>query len=134
MLETSKKFQRQTENFVCEKCSFAVEGDGYTNHCLKCLWSKHVDIHPGDRASDCGGLMQPASTELKSGDYIIIHKCKRCGHNKRNKMQKEDDFNQFIKILKHLKKKNKFHNSYKQHTSFIPQVNKFQNRFIFSLN
>jgi rubrerythrin len=98
MLKLSKKFQRTTENFSCENCGFIVEGNGYTNHCPKCLWSKHVDIHPGDRASNCGGLMKPGTIEQKSGEYIIVHECQKCGHHKRNKVQKEDDFDQVIKI------------------------------------
>ncbi len=98
MTTPSKKFQRTTENFICEKCSFSVEGNGYTNHCPKCLWSKHVDIHPGDRAADCGGLMKPIKVEMKSGEYIILHECQRCGHNKKNKVQIEDDFDIVIKI------------------------------------
>ncbi|WDF05905.1 RNHCP domain-containing protein [Shouchella hunanensis] len=31
----------------------------YRNHCPFCLYSKHQDIIPGDRASTCGGLMEP---------------------------------------------------------------------------
>ncbi|MFA6992594.1 MAG: RNHCP domain-containing protein, partial [Candidatus Gracilibacteria bacterium] len=40
-----KRFSRTIEDFVCEKCGAKVKGDGYTNHCPKCLWSKHVDIN-----------------------------------------------------------------------------------------
>jgi len=98
MLKITKKFKRTTENFSCEKCSFQIEGNGYTNHCPKCLWSKHVDIHPGDRAANCGGLMKPTKIEQKSGEYIIVHECQKCEHHKRNKVQKEDDFDQVIKI------------------------------------
>ena len=98
MTTLAKKFKRTTENFICEKCGFAVEGDGYTNHCPKCLWSKHVDIHPGDRAENCSGLMKPIKIEMKSGEYIIVHECQNCLHLKRNKVQKIDDFDQIIKI------------------------------------
>ena len=31
----------------------------YTNHCPRCLYSKHVDINPGDRAEQCDGMMEP---------------------------------------------------------------------------
>lgn len=103
MLNTSKKFQRTTENFICENCGCNVEGNGYTNHCPKCLWSKHVDIHPGDRLAGCGGLMKPVKIEMKSGQYIIVHECQRCSHIKRNKVQKEDDFDRVIKITTQLK-------------------------------
>jgi hypothetical protein len=74
-----KKFQRTTEDFRCEKCGLEVRGNGYTNHCPRCLWSQHVDIRPGDRAEQCGGLMEPISVEEKGGEYVLTHKCKKCG-------------------------------------------------------
>ena len=67
-------FKRKIEDFVCGNCGENIKGDGYTNHCPKCLWSKHVDINPGDRASDCGGLMEPSKMEAKGGDYDLTHK------------------------------------------------------------
>ena len=71
-----KKFQKRKEDFVCEHCGAEVKGNGYTNHCPKCLWSKHVDIFPGDRLEDCGGLMEPVAVEAKkAGKYTIVHKC-----------------------------------------------------------
>ena len=51
------RFTRVVEDFTCGQCGAAVTGDGYTNHCPLCLWSRHVDINPGDRAAECGGLM-----------------------------------------------------------------------------
>lgn len=84
-------FQRRQEDFVCEHCGHAVQGDGYTNHCLKCLWSKHVDVEPGDRAENCGGLMQPVRIEGSTPDYVIVHRCTRCALERRNKVQKGDD-------------------------------------------
>jgi hypothetical protein len=53
---SSKNFQRVIEDFECEHCGHLEEGNGYTNHCTSCLWSKHVDINPGDRAAECQGL------------------------------------------------------------------------------
>ena len=53
------KFIKNIEDFTCEHCGAPVKGTGYTNHCPKCLWSKHEDVNPGDRASDCHGLMKP---------------------------------------------------------------------------
>jgi hypothetical protein len=91
-------FKRTTENFVCEKCGHHVEGTGYTNHCPECLWSKHVDIFPGDRAEKCGGMMEPIGIEKKGKEYTIIHKCTVCGHKKPNKAVKEDNFQMIIQI------------------------------------
>ena len=70
-----KLFQKRTEDFTCENCGFFVKGTGYTNHCSKCLYSKHVDITPGDRQAMCGGLMKPISLEQKHGEVFIVHKC-----------------------------------------------------------
>jgi len=72
-------FERRTEDFVCEKCGTRVEGNGYTNHCPTCLWSKHVDIHPGDRAEKCGGMMRPVRVEGTATRYRIVHHCLQCG-------------------------------------------------------
>lgn len=91
-------FIKNIENFVCQVCGYKVSGDGYTNHCSECLWSKHVDIEPGDRKSDCGGLMEPVSIEKKGREYIILHKCKKCGLEKRNKAQKNDNFHMIIQV------------------------------------
>jgi Zn finger protein HypA/HybF involved in hydrogenase expression len=48
-------FKRTIEDFTCEHCGEQVTGNGFTNHCPQCLWSKHVDIDPGDRLALCGG-------------------------------------------------------------------------------
>lgn len=84
-------FIRVVEHFACEHCGFSVQGSGYTNHCPKCLWSKHVDIDPGDRKADCGGMMEPMRIEGSSPEYDIVHRCVRCGQLKRNKVQAPDD-------------------------------------------
>lgn len=100
---TEKKFQKRKENFICEKCGIEVCGNGYTNHCPKCLYSKHVDINPGDRREKCGGLMFPSLIEFEGGEYIITHVCERCGFKRRKKVEKEDNFDEVIKISKETK-------------------------------
>jgi hypothetical protein len=83
----TKKFKRVIEDFVCENCGTRVEGDGYTNHCPSCLWSKHVDDkNPGDRASTCGGLMQPMEYYAQGNYWIIRHKCLKCGKEMNQKV------------------------------------------------
>lgn len=76
-----------------------MTGNGYTNHCPACLWSKHVDVNPGDRAADCGGLMEPVGAEQKSGENILVHRCVICGHIKRNRTAPEDNFSLLLKII-----------------------------------
>jgi hypothetical protein len=93
-----KKFQKKKEDFICEKCGHENLGDGYTNHCHKCLYSKHVDVNPGDRAEECKGLMRPVDLENKNDVFYIVQECEKCSKTKRNKAQMGDDFNEIIKI------------------------------------
>lgn len=77
---------------MCEVCGEEVGGDGYTDHCPKCLWGKHVDEEiPGDRASDCGGLMEPVGAEYRRGKFRILYKCQKCGHRFKVDEGKGDD-------------------------------------------
>ncbi len=95
-----KKFTKKVENFVCENCGKSVIGNGYTNHCPFCLYSKHVDINPGDRSCNCGGLMKPIEIQQKNGEFVILHKCTKCGFERKNKVQENDDINKIIEISK----------------------------------
>ena len=56
-----KKFNMIDEDFTCENCHQYTSKLNYTarDHCPHCLYSKHVDIMPGDRLNQCQGLMQP---------------------------------------------------------------------------
>ncbi len=85
-----KNFSRVRENFECDICHTVVSGNGYTNHCPKCLWSRHVDVKPGDRRSDCGGLMKPVSVTYNRTYYLISHKCLKCGETKNIKAAQND--------------------------------------------
>lgn len=87
-----KLFQKKVEDFSCGHCFLYVRGNGYTNHCPKCLWSRHVDIHPGDRRSKCRGLMEPVSGFLEGGEWKILHRCLICGHEKKNRLAEGDNF------------------------------------------
>ena len=86
-----KRFTRTTEDFTCEQCEAHVTGSGYTNHCPSCLWSKHVDENPGDRASECHGAMEPVSVSVLAGTYRILHRCKKCGFTRPQDAAKEDN-------------------------------------------
>ncbi len=93
-------FKRTVEDFVCEQCGEEVVGTGYTNHCPKCLWSKHVDVHPGDRAEACGGMMEPVALEGSSPDYDIVHVCKSCGMRRKNLASTSDDAAALVLVAK----------------------------------
>ena len=91
-------FTRVKESFVCDRCGEKVKGDGYTNHCPMCLWSKHVDIYPGDRLSECRGMMRPVSAEKRGDSYSILHSCTACRHIKKNKLSRQDNFDTFVSL------------------------------------
>jgi len=93
-----KKFQKKIEYFVCEHCGMEVQGNGYTNHCPKCLWSKHVDNFPGDRENECKGGMEPIHAYFKKGKWRIIHHCQKCKQKTEVYASEADDLDQIIKL------------------------------------
>ncbi len=85
----TKRFRVVNEGFTCSHCGAKVPSTAQTtprNHCPFCLWSRHVDISPGDRANPCKGLLRPIGiyTDAKR-DYVILHQCQRCGERERSK-------------------------------------------------
>lgn len=89
MIDT-KKFQRTIEDFTCAHCGRTVTGDGFTNHCPHCLYSRHVDVNPGDRAENCGGLMQPIGLEQKGDEWIVVQRCVKCQATRKCKTRGDD--------------------------------------------
>ena len=94
----TKKFQRKKEDFFCENCGEKVKGSGYTDHCPVCLWSRHIDINPGDRKSLCRGMMKPSGLEIRGEEYLILYECVKCGYKHKVKSAKEDDFDEILKL------------------------------------
>ena len=90
-MQERKNFVRKKEDFVCEHCGQKVKGDGYTDHCPKCLYSKHVDEVPGDRRNDCDGLMKPIRAEQVGQDIKLVYRCLDCDAKFRVKTSKNDD-------------------------------------------
>ncbi len=86
----TKDFSKCVEDFTCDFCGQVVQGDGYTNHCPKCLCSKHVDINPGDRQNPCHGLMVAVSYEIRNNAEWITHQCQKCGATMRKKTAPKD--------------------------------------------
>lgn len=97
-----KKFTMKDENFICENCQSQVEKLGYTarDHCPYCLYSKHVDINPGDRLNPCKGLLKPIGIEKFKDTFKILYKCQNCGQNHKNIMANDDDMNLIIELSK----------------------------------
>ena len=101
MIILSEKFQKRVENFQCSNCGFKVTGNGFTDHCPKCLFGRHVDINPGDRAAlkICGGEMEPISIAPNGKRFSISYICKKCGYKYTNKSSDDDDITSFIETL-----------------------------------
>lgn len=84
------------DSFTCKVCGRPVvpEGAGseHRNHCPNCLASLHVDNEPGDRASGCGGIMEPVAVWVrKGGEWAVIHRCRRCGRLSSNRIAADDN-------------------------------------------
>lgn len=103
----TKKFKIVNEGFVCAHCKKEVprtSGTTPRNHCPFCLWSRHVDVNPGDRANLCKGMMQPIGiyTHTKKS-YVVLHQCVRCGGRVRAKAilsdeNAADDFDRILEL------------------------------------
>jgi DNA-directed RNA polymerase subunit RPC12/RpoP len=102
-----KKFTKINDPFTCENCGKEVlptDSGTYRDHCPFCLYSKHVDVNPGDRANSCKGLLKPIDLDKgKKGTLVIIYKCLRCSAEVRNKMAQKttiqpDDYDLALKI------------------------------------
>ena len=90
------------EAFVCQNCGHQVDKLNYTarDHCPICLFSKHVDIMPGDRENTCKGLLEPISIEKFKDTYKIIYKCKKCNQLHKNIMATDDNMDLIIELSK----------------------------------
>lgn len=91
------------EGFTCKFCGWKVNpplfGENHRNHCNNCLTSLHLDNEPGDRESDCGGIMEPIGVWVrKNGEWAIIHRCKICGHLSVNHVAPDDNPVKLISI------------------------------------
>ena len=80
------------ESFECENCGKNVSKSAYTarDHCPFCLYSKHVDINPGDRNNKCLGLLKPIGIEKfkdrttgeeLTEEYIQVHTPQESGED-----------------------------------------------------
>lgn len=95
-----KKFNMVDEDFICENCNCKVSKLNYTarDHCPNCLYSKHVDINPGDRMNPCKGLLVPIGIEKFKDTYKIVYKCNKCGELHKNIAAKDDNMDLIIEL------------------------------------
>ena len=91
----SKTEHSKSQTFRCVHCKADVirqpYGTQHRNHCPRCLWSMHVDERPGDRASDCGGAMEPIAIWVRKDEWVLIHRCQRCEELRPNRIAGDDD-------------------------------------------
>lgn len=84
---------RRDEQFTCAHCGVGVAEGGarVRDHCPACLCSLHVDVVPGDRASDCGGVFDPVDLALEGrAGVVITYRCRDCGASHRNRAHPDD--------------------------------------------
>lgn len=82
-------------DFRCVRCGHAVAtsvvGTRHRNHCPRCLWSMHLDDHPGDRVCPCRSPMEPIAIEVRrDGEWAIVHRCAGCGLLRTNRIAGDD--------------------------------------------
>lgn len=95
-----KQFMMRNEPFICEHCGKNVPKSNYTarDHCPYCLYSKHVDINPGDRMNPCKGLLVPIGIEKFKDLYKIIYQCEKCHKLHKNITLQDDNMEEIIHL------------------------------------
>jgi hypothetical protein len=105
-----------TQNFKCRQCGFFVtanrelSGVNNRNHCPRCLWSRHMDLHTaGDRKSECLSRMEPIGLTYKQtnkrygqndqGELMLIHRCTGCDKVSINRIAADDDIQAISRVF-----------------------------------
>ncbi|TVQ62892.1 MAG: RNHCP domain-containing protein [Phycisphaerales bacterium] len=88
--------RHERNDFTCVHCRAPVSGTSFgtkhRNHCPRCLWSRHVDEHPGDRAAVCRSPMEPVAVAARDdGEWAIVHRCTACAKINLNRVAGDDD-------------------------------------------
>jgi predicted RNA-binding Zn-ribbon protein involved in translation (DUF1610 family) len=112
------KEEEKRKGFTCINCGKWITVNPHNktlnrNHCLYCLWSKHVDKSiAGDRMASCNSGMQPIGLTAKTpridkwgqkikGELMLIHECVKCGKISINRLLAEDDREELIEVFRH---------------------------------
>lgn len=87
-----KQFTKNNENFICENCGKEVpeHPTSSRDHCCFCLFSKHVDINPGDRLNTCRALLKPIGIKTSNGKTQIVYTCTKCSARVFNIISSDD--------------------------------------------
>ena len=99
---SSKRFAKRDEGFICKNCGMRVLPllSSSRDHCTYCLYSLHVDINPGDRMNECGGLLVPIGIErnAKKG-FVIKYHCDTCRDYHNCKAAPDDNMDEITSLL-----------------------------------
>jgi RNHCP domain-containing protein len=95
---TRARRRTHADAFRCRNCGLDVPmdapGTAHRNHCPNCLWSRHVDDAPGDRAAaaDCGSSMEPVAVCVRpGGEWALVHRCVGCRSVHLNRIAGDDN-------------------------------------------
>ena len=93
-------FIKNNKGFVCIACSQVVppHASSSRDHCNHCLTGLHVDIHPGDRMNECGGVLRPIGIQPKSGKLKIVYRCEACSEQIFNSIAPDDDMEMLAEL------------------------------------
>ncbi len=86
----------RTDTFTCVRCGLTVTTLGpdgnRRNHCPSCLHSRHVHDAIEGGPSECLGRMSPiAIAVLRTGDWMVVHRCTRCDELTSNPVSPDDN-------------------------------------------
>ena len=98
MIESNRGFT--CRNRKCRKKVKPHGGGSCRNHCPYCLYSMHVDLAvPGDRLSECKGMMIPVGVEInKKKGARIMHVCEKCVYKAHNRMAPDDNWEKICEL------------------------------------
>jgi hypothetical protein len=100
--------------FICANCHKEVSldawGTSHRNHCPYCLCSLHLDKEPGDRLSNCKGIMIAIALTQKiegvdkygrkrEGEIMLVHLCQKCGHISINRLAGDDNEEKILQLV-----------------------------------
>ena len=83
--------------FRCGSCGSEVLES--TNHCPRCLWSKHLaEGGYSQTLKNCKGLMAPIGLTLGEDQCVLSHQCLACGTESHHRISVNDSFNALVRI------------------------------------
>ncbi|MFF2147918.1 RNHCP domain-containing protein [Kitasatospora sp. NPDC058190] len=87
---------KKTDTFTCTWCGLTVStyaaDSTRRNHCPSCLHSRHVLDQVEGGPSECHGRMSPiAIAVLRTGDWMVVHRCVRCDELTSNPVCPDDN-------------------------------------------